>query len=544
MKFSLNQRWILLTTVVVLIHFHFLWQWGHWMWGREHYQFFPMILAGFAWLVWQRMSDIRWSPVPACSMRAWAYLVASAAAFALAAFTGSHWLGLISCLMSVWTVTWFLGGTAAADKLRGPIFFLALLIPLPINMDLQLIVSLQKLATWFASGGLDLTGIRHTVSGVAIRTALKAYMVEEACSGIHSLFSAVSAMIFFGVYCNYGVPRLFLTLGQTIFWVVAANSLRVFLVVYADSRFQIQLDTGWRHEMLGFVVYGLVLLSALSFDQLLRFLFPISRGAVISAREELDKVILKPFRMFVAEVIDRPRLKGRQAVILPIAIALLVYLPSVGVAVVRQWKNLAVPTGQSIEAVGAVTQLKEDSLSTSVGAFTKAGFESISRDASDPFGMSSSVWQFNGHGLSASVSVDGMYSEFHDLAYCYTGSGWKLEAAENGMLMLNGLAIPHTRMQLYKNSGEQAVVYFSCFDSMRTPVDPPDVSGSILRMLKNRLVSGGLMGIPKAPIVPPVFQVQLMVASGKELLPHELSALEQLFYDTRAQILTQLSAGQ
>jgi exosortase len=544
MKFSLNQRWILLSTVVVLIHFHFLWQWGHWMWGREHYQFFPMILAGFGWLAWQTTAEIRWPSIPACSMRAWVYLVASASAYALAAFTGSHWIGLISCLMSLWTVTWFLGGVFAADLLRGPMLFLALLIPLPINLDLQLIVSLQKFATWFASGGLDLAGIRHTVSGVAIRTALKAYMVEEACSGIHSLFSAVSAMIFFGVYCRYGVPRLVLTLVQTLFWVVAANAFRVFLIVYADSRFQIQLDTGWRHDMLGFAIYGLVLVSALSFDQLLRFLFPMSRGAVISAREELDEVILKPFRMFVDEVIDRPRLKGRQAVILPIAAALLVYLPSVGVAVVRQWKSSSVPTGQSIEAVGAVTQFKEDSLSTSAGAFTKAGFESISRDPSDPFGMSSSIWQFAGHGLSASVSVDGMYSEFHDLAYCYTGSGWKLEAAENGFLMQNGLAIPHTRMKLYKNSGEQAVVYFSCFDSMRKPVDPPDVSGSILRTLKNRLVSGGLLGTPKAPIVPPVFQVQLMVASGKELLPHELSVLEQLFNDTRAQILTQLSAGQ
>jgi hypothetical protein len=158
--------------------------------------------------------------------------------------------------------------------------------------------------------------------------------------------------------------------------------------------------------------------------------------------------------------------------------------------------------------------------------------------------MTSTIWDFSGHGMTVSVSVDGMYSEFHDLAFCYIGSGWKLSEGSNGWIQTGGVSLPYTRLKLYKNSGEYASVYFTCFDSQQTAVDPPDASGNLLRTLKNRLVSGGLIGTPKAPIVPPVFQVQLMAPSSDELLPHEIQVLEKLFGEVRAQILTQLSADQ
>ncbi len=545
MKSSEKQRWLLVTASVLLLHASFLWNWGEWMWGREHYQFFPLILAGFGWLIWQRLPLLKWPTAPAFSVRGGIYLLVSLGLYFLASRTNSHWMGLISCLMALWTTVWYFGGTQVADELRGPFLFLLLLVPLPLNIDLQSIVGLQKVATWLASGALDLMGLRHTVSGVALRTAQKAYMVEEACSGIHSLFSAASAMIFFGVYCRYGVPRLVLTLLQTVFWVVVANAFRVFLLVYADSRYQVTLDTGWRHEALGLVTYALVLIFSLSTDQLLRFFFPISKGAVLSAQEELTEVLLKPTREFLSSFLDKPALKGKLGLIVPATLAVLVYLPLAGMAVASQLRQgSAVANANDIQSVGAMSTLSEDTLPASIAGWTRGKFEAIQRDPADPFGMTSSIWEFSGHGMTVSVSVDGMYSEFHDLAFCYIGSGWKLSSGANGFIETNRVVLPHTRLMIYKNSGEYAAVYFTCFDSQRTAVDPPEASGNLLRTLKNRLVSGGLIGTPQAPLVPPVFQVQLMAPSGQELLPHEIQVLEELFGSVRAQILTQLAAGQ
>jgi exosortase len=530
--------------VILLIHAPFLIGWGKWMSGREHYQFFPLILVGFVSLVWHKIRLLQWPEGPIFSVRCGIYLLASWVLYFLVVRTNSHWIGLISCLMALWTTVWFFGGTSVADELRGPFVFLILLVPLPLNMDLQCIVGLQKVATWLASGVLDLMELRHTVSGVALRTAQKAFMVEEACSGIHSLFSAVSAMIFFGVYCRYGVPRLVLTLLQVVFWVVAANAFRVFILVYADSRYQVALDTGWRHETLSLVTYALVLVFSLSTDQLLRFLFPISQGAVLSAQEELTEVLFKPPREFLANFLDKPVLKGKLVLLVPATLAMLMYVPLAGMVLAGQLRHSsAVPSAYDMQSVGAMSTLSGDTLPASIAGWTRGKFQAIQRDPADSFGMTSSIWEFSGHGMTVSVSVDGMYSEFHDLAFCYIGSGWKLFAGDNGLIETNQVVLPHTRLILYKNSGEYAAVYFTCFDSQRTAVNPPEASGNLLRALKNRLVSGGLIGTQKAPIVPPVFQVQLMATSGQELLPHEIHVLEELFGNVRAQILTQLSAG-
>lgn len=529
--------------VVCAVHAQFLGSWALWMWGRDHYQYFPLILGGFAWFVWQRLPLIRWPSGPAFSIRVAGYMLVSCGLFLLAARVDSHWLGLISCLVAVWASVWYVGGSAAADELRWPTAFLGLLIPLPLNLDLQAITGLQKAATWLASGALDLRFVRHTVSGVVLRTEARSFMVEEACSGIHSLFSAVTAMTFVAVYLRYGSVRILLTIVQTIFWVLAANAFRVFLIVYADSRWQLPLDTGWRHDALGLATYALVLIFALSTDQMLRFLFPIAHGAMLEAQREFVDVIVKPWRRFITNACDRPAIRGKAGIAIPLALLLLFYVPFCGLSLANQLRVRASTVIPDAAASAEIPRFTDNSLSNEIGTWHRVDFQFIDRNADDPFGMRSSVWRFAGSGMTAAVSVDGPYNEWHDLAYCYAGMGWKLVEGTNGETLLDQQSVAHTRLKLAKNSGESAVVYFSCFDSRNQPVKPPEATGNILRYLKNRLVSGGLTAESQQPVVPPVYQIQLMASSPRELMPHELDALESLFREARA-VLHRQSSGE
>jgi exosortase len=534
---------LLTVFAILMIHSTFLWSWGKWMAGREHYQFFPMILVGFCVLAWNRLAKTQFLPRPQFSVRVALYLSMSVFCFFIAVRTDSHWIGLISCLILLWTsVRYFLEATAA-DELRGPFLFLLIIVPPPLNLDLQCITGLQRVATWMASGGLDLCEIRHTVSGVAIRNAGKAYMVEEACSGIHSLFSALSAMFFYGVWCRYGIPRLVLTTAQTVGWVLIANAVRVFLIVFSDTRYQIPLDVGWRHDLLGMFTYCSLLLMALSTDRLLRFVFPLSDDSLPKAR--ILVTISQSWNQFTKSILDTPSLQGRWSVIVPLVIVCVTLVPLAMLNAAQLFRTPLQSTSAGTAGYsGSLQDLREDSLPESLAGWERSGFRKSTRDASDPFGMTSSIWKFSGNGLTAEVSVDGYYSEWHDLAYCYTGTGWKLVSGENEWREKDSQRQPHTRLQLFRNSGSYAVVYFSCFDSRHSPVEPPEASGNLFRTLRNRLASGGLMVSPKQRAIPPVFQVQLMTESGQELLPHELASLEQLFTAFRSNVLNMLSAGQ
>ena len=70
-------------------------------------------------------------------------------------------------------------------------------------------------------------------------------MVEEACSGIHSLFSCLCAVIFVCVIRKSGFLRIVINAVQTTGWVIAANAVRVFLVIYAFSEWDLPLDKGF-----------------------------------------------------------------------------------------------------------------------------------------------------------------------------------------------------------------------------------------------------------------------------------------------------------
>ena len=101
-------------------------------------------------------------------------------------------------------------------------------------------------------------------------------MVAEACSGIHSLFSCVCVMVFVSVALRYRLIRILTNILQTVLWVIAANALRVFLVVYSYSVWELEIDSGWRHDALGIFTYAVALLMSLSTDRLLSFLVPVS----------------------------------------------------------------------------------------------------------------------------------------------------------------------------------------------------------------------------------------------------------------------------
>lgn len=534
------------TITVILLHSVVLAGMGQWLWGREHYQFFPIVLLGSGALAWYRLQEAAWPTSPILSIRVILYASLSAIIFAVGALAGSNWLGTLSFVGLLWSAIWFFGGKGIAARLRGPVFLLLIAVPLPLNLDLALIIELQKIASTCASQLLDMRHVTHAISGVAIRTVDRDFMVEEACSGIHSLFSCVTVMIFWATCFRYGPLRFVLTVLQTIGWVLVGNILRVFLIIFAHARWDMDLETGTAHEVLGICTYLGALLMALSTDRLFQFIVPshihlfdktdvvggYGSGYVQDSATSLFKKLNR--------ILDRNRVASRHGLLALIVVGAL-YVPfcGIGLASALRAKPSTYTPGEFSASLDSF--VSEDMLPKRVGQWSLTDVKRVDRPMDDLLGANSVIWTYQGNGMEAQFSMDGLYREWHDLSFCYSALGWNMSDVQN--IAVNEDDKNTTRLEMYRGTNENAISLFRCIDSNFDSVKPAPTRGSTVRNLLLRLKSGSLISDSSNSYEPPVIQFQLMISTDRELLEYERNLLRSLFADLGDHALTRLKGA-
>ena len=257
-----------LYAVALVAHLPMLADWAKNMSQKEHYQFFPLLVAWIVWHGWQAWrSPAQREPKEGYGW-AWGLLIADGLVLSLSALAFSPFLVMPALLL--WVASAMLArhgrrGWSGALPLALPMAFL---IPLPFNWDQRLVTQLQFAASLLASWTLDAIGEMHFRDGVVLATGENRYLAEEACSGIRSLFSSLAAMAVYSLGQGYSLIRYLLNQAQTFIWVIAGNGLRVAMIIVIADNWTPAIAQGWPHEVLGLVVFGGIFLLALSTDQL------------------------------------------------------------------------------------------------------------------------------------------------------------------------------------------------------------------------------------------------------------------------------------
>ncbi|MCP4506258.1 MAG: exosortase/archaeosortase family protein, partial [Fuerstiella sp.] len=230
-------------------------------WQRPHYQFFPFAFIAFFAMLWSRQHSH--NPRPKLIL---ALVVIDVVLLLTAALIRSPWLasvGLWHLLLAV--------AISRKDKETGSsLAYLALLpllaVRLPANSDLLVIQTLQELTSKVASKVLDLVGCLHVRDGNVITLTSKTLLVEEACSGVQSLFT----LLFLAVLiccCNRRRPFHFLlVVGAAVFFAGFMNVFRVITIALAEDWWQVNLTAGWSHDVLGYAVLGIAAGLVYNFD--------------------------------------------------------------------------------------------------------------------------------------------------------------------------------------------------------------------------------------------------------------------------------------
>ena len=543
--------WILLF-VGLLAHATLLLAHFQWMWNAEHFQFFPVALMAAAYLAYKRRgllwqhktnydSDGRVLPMRLPSSRGWVV----SAGLALVSITL-----FFALVLQYPLVGWhcFLAFTAilliGSYGMHGvwammPVYVVLLVIkPLPQFLEQPLTIRMQQTATQLASFLLDLVGLLHYKQGVVLVSVGKSFMAEEACSGIRSLFSSITAIVFWGLLNRYSWRRTCINVVQTVFWVLVFNAIRIAIVIYVEERFGFSIATGWRHDLLGFLIFLFIFGMVLSMDQLLASLIePHFIGdadeTIEESRQHIPKIGWMEWLRWAG---NRTSLIAWCALFGLIALfgGQMLFMRPDGVFGNRYAERLAAPD--------------KEVLPDELSGWKLEGFEHVTRPEQDLQGSDSFVWTYRDRAERVIVSMDGSFNDYHNLQVCYWAIGWQVksdafytpitkrirnEVDESGEFTL---------LRLDKATGEQGLVIFSAIDRRGDIVPKPLVAISDkLIFLMDRFENTLRLAVGLAPkasqrlttFVPPVSTIQMVYMPSHSIEETDVNRLRRFFFEIR-----------
>ena len=180
-----SRRQSLLLGGLIAVHLPLLVTYLKNLWTQTHYQFFPFAIIAFVWLLATRRSadPERWT------WPTWVLIAADLVCLAGGFSMNSPWLAAVGLLLSL-TALCFASRDVGYDRRLTYLALLPLLVVrLPLQYDLQVINWLQRVTTAVASNILHRLGMLHYREGNVLQFAGRKFMVEEACSGVQSLFT-------------------------------------------------------------------------------------------------------------------------------------------------------------------------------------------------------------------------------------------------------------------------------------------------------------------------------------------------------------------
>ncbi len=167
----------------------------------------------------------------------------------------SPWLIFVGLIFLLLGVVISLRVTHRTEGLFAVWALMWLLLPLPLNLDKELTTKLQLLSSWLSSQLLEAVGVLHLLRGNNLHIASKELFVDEACSGIVSLITIISAIAIYCVWLRRSLVHTLAMILLGIGWTVLMNTLRIVTIAVALDWYQVDWSAGTSHTVLAVVLF-------------------------------------------------------------------------------------------------------------------------------------------------------------------------------------------------------------------------------------------------------------------------------------------------
>nr|WP_295374962.1 exosortase A [uncultured Sphingosinicella sp.] len=218
------------------------------------YNHCALILPIIAWLVWQRLPELRqlapsaWAPgLILVGIGALGWLLGEAATVALARHAGLVLMlqgAVVACL-----------GKAVARGLAFPIFYAFFLIP----VGNEIVPLMQHVTAEICMALLALVGIPAHIEGIFITIPNGYFEVAEACAGVKFLVAMAAYGALVANVCFRSWTRRILFMGAAILIPVLANGVRAWGTIYIAHKTNSAFASGFDHVFYGWFFFAIVI---------------------------------------------------------------------------------------------------------------------------------------------------------------------------------------------------------------------------------------------------------------------------------------------
>lgn len=245
---------LIVATVVAYIPTFIALAQGPWQTEQEGHG--PLIIAASIWLVWQsreKLENVLIAPAPVIG---WAVLLAGLIILVISRNQDLWFLEVASELPVIAGCVLLLAGWNVLKVLAFPILFLMFSAPAPGWMVDAATVPLKLLISDSVTSLLYAVGYPIAQNGVVIQIGPYQLLVQDACSGMNSIFS-LSAIGVFYVYAFRWHEKLrgVILLSLIIPIAIAANFLRVIALVLICYYGGVDQIEGFLHDLTGIALF-------------------------------------------------------------------------------------------------------------------------------------------------------------------------------------------------------------------------------------------------------------------------------------------------
>lgn len=524
--------------VIALAHLPQLILHAEQLWSKPHYQFFPLVLVGSIFLAWSRLQGLG-QLQPAKPVNCYPFVLLFIVMLAASAVINSPWMGAVVSLLTLLVAFMGIGGWPLTQRLLPAWILLWLAIPLPLGLDQAIINGLQAFTARWSSVVLDMIGVQHVLTGNVVEIAKKRLLVEEACSGIHSLFASLACTIFFVMWAQRPIFRSILLVLSAIYWVVICNVGRVVTVTIVEVFTNFNLTEGTPHEILSLVIFACILGLVFSTDRLLLFLSP---GFLFSQRRD------EAIKSEVGDPANETRLPPVKETWLGSTPILVAFGVLAAVQLVTFWSNL----NEDLK----ISQLGIDTLPTSCGVAASErvndeyNFQERLQDNYNEGDFSES-WLYKVGNHNVRVSLDYPFVGWHELTVCYSANGWTdIKRQQHGVKRTDGrIEDGYVEASMEKQPHLFGYLIYGVFDPQGNALEPVEEEfwrrmtrglGAFKRLMS--FVGGEEMVADKLPSTS--YQVQVFVQASKPLTPEEKADVLKVFEEAKTRISERVAAAQ
>lgn len=242
--------------------------WYEWRVNPEYSYGFVVPLLGLL-LVWRRWPD---RPPAAAQRRLWIGCVAACLLFfwlpwdlfieANPEWRLLYWAGGLQVITLSFCVLYWLGGRRWVLHFAIPLIFMLIAVPWPMQFEQFMVQHLMRVVAGLTVGVSGLLGTAAIQHGNLIEVGNGIVGIDEACSGVRSLQSALMLSLFLGELNRFSPLRRVALFVSSILFVLLANLSRTTFLVHIAANQGLPEMEKW-HDTAGLVVMIIVLIGLL-----------------------------------------------------------------------------------------------------------------------------------------------------------------------------------------------------------------------------------------------------------------------------------------